>query len=55
MAKMQERKTNHNVGYHKKVKNPTTNYAKDSHKAFCKRCFAHNSGCPSKNPSNCNL
>lgn len=27
-------------------KNPTTNYAKDSHKAFCERCFKHNGRCP---------
>jgi hypothetical protein len=27
-------------------KNPTTNYPKDSHKAFCERCFRHNNGCP---------
>lgn len=30
----------------KRGKNPTTNYAKDSHKAFCKRCFAYNGKCP---------
>lgn len=28
-----------------KQKNPTTNYAKDTHKAFCERCYAHNKGC----------
>lgn len=39
-------KTNHQTGYHKAIKNPTTNYAKDSHKDFCKRCMSHNNGCP---------
>ena len=37
-------KTHHQTGYHKPVKNPTTNYPKDSHKAFCKRCMGYN-GC----------
>lgn len=37
----------------------TTNYAKDSHKAFCERCFKHNGRCPNtkgqrKDPK-CNL
>lgn len=32
-----------------KQKNPTTNYPKDSHKSFCKRCFAYNKGCPETN------
>ena len=28
-------------------KNPTTNYAKDSHRAFCNRCFySHHRRCP---------
>ena len=27
-------------------KMPTTNMAMDSHKRFCRRCFAHNKGCP---------
>lgn len=40
-------KTNHQTGYHKRVVNPTTNYAIDSHKAFCGRCYATNEGiCP---------
>lgn len=39
-------KTNHQTGYRKPAKNPTTNYSKDSHKDFCKRCMSHNSGCP---------
>ena len=26
-------------------KNPTTNYPKDSHKAFCERCYTQNKGC----------
>lgn len=40
-------KTNHRTGYHKPVKNPTTNYPMDSHKAFCKRCLGYNHGiCP---------
>lgn len=30
----------------RKQKNPTTNYAKDTHKQFCERCFAYNKGCP---------
>lgn len=41
----------------KSKKNPTTNYPKDSHKAFCRRCFDYNNGmCP--NPGGeekCNL
>jgi len=48
-------KTNHQTGYHKRVKNPTTNYPMDSHKEFCKRCKAYNGGCPSANPKDCNL
>lgn len=48
-------KTNHQTGYHKPVVNPTTNYPKDSHKAFCKRCLERYHGiCPmnhSKIPS----
>lgn len=40
-------KTNHHTGYHKPEKNPTTNYPKDSHKEFCKRCLRYNDGfCP---------
>ena len=41
-------KTHHRTGYHKPIKNPTTNYAPDTHKAFCKRCFwQYNHGvCP---------
>lgn len=42
-------KTNHQHGYKKPVKNPTTNFAKDSHKEFCKRCLDHNGGCPANN------
>lgn len=53
---MNKTKTNHQTGYHKPVVNPTTNYPKDSHKAFCKRCLEryHGGICPmthSKNPS----
>lgn len=43
---MKEKKTNHQTGYHKPVKNVTTNYPKDGHKEFCKRCMGYNSGCP---------
>ena len=41
-------KTRHRTGYHKPIKNPTTNAAMDTHKAFCKRCFwQYNKGiCP---------
>lgn len=39
-------KTNHRTGYHKPIKNPTTNAAPDGHKAFCKRCLVYNGGCP---------
>ena len=28
-----------------KQKNPTTNFAKDTHKAFCERCYAFNKCC----------
>lgn len=52
-------KTNHHTGYHKPVKNPTTNYPMDSHKAFCKRCLGYNGGiCPmtGRGPtSSCNV
>lgn len=52
---MNKTKTNHQTGYHKPVVNPTTNYPKDSHKAFCKRCLDRYHGiCPmthSRNPS----
>ena len=34
-------KTHHQTGYHKPVRNPTTNYPKDTHKDFCARCLAH--------------
>lgn len=45
---MNKTKTNHQTGYHKPVVNPTTNYPKDSHKAFCKRCLEryHEGICP---------
>ena len=43
-------KTNHQTGYHKPVKNPTTNFPKDTHKDFCVRCFRHNGGCPDGRP-----
>lgn len=39
-------KTNHRTGYHKPIKNRTTNYPKDGHKAFCVRCRGYNGGCP---------
>ena len=40
-------KTHHKTGYHKPVKNPTTNYPMDSHKDFCRRCLGYNQGfCP---------
>lgn len=39
-------KTNHQTGYDKPVKNPTTNYPMDSHKRFCTRCLTANKGCP---------
>lgn len=48
-------KTNHQTGYHKPVKNPTTNYQADSHKEFCKRCKVYNNGCPSRHPNKCSL
>ena len=35
-------KTNHQTGWHKPLRNPTTNYAKDTHKKFCERCYAFN-------------
>lgn len=37
-----------------KKTNDTTNYPKDKHSDFCKRCMARNHGCPvtrSKKPS----
>lgn len=43
-------KTNHQTGYHKPIKNPTTNYAMSSHKVFCQRCYDRHSGiCPATN------
>lgn len=40
-------KTHHRTGYHKPIKNPTTNAAPDTPKEFCKRCFKLNGGiCP---------
>lgn len=41
--------------HRKKSKNPTTNYPKDSHKDFCKRCMKFNGYCPNGNPKTCNL
>jgi hypothetical protein len=43
-----------------KLTNHTTNYPKDSHKFFCKRCLAHHKGkCPAtrsgKPSGKCNL
>lgn len=35
-------KTNHQTGYHKPVKNRTTNYGPDTHSKFCRRCIEHN-------------
>ena len=45
-AMSKETKTNHQTGWHKRISNPTTNYPKDSHKAFCRRCLAYNQGGP---------
>ena len=40
-------KTNHQTGYRKPLRNPTTNYGKDTHSKFCERCMAFNHGiCP---------
>lgn len=39
----------------KKQKNPTTNFAKDSHRAFCERCKRYNHGCPAANRKQCSL
>lgn len=41
-AKLWGKKTNHQPGYHKRVVNPTTKYAPDSHKKFCERCEKRN-------------
>ena len=43
-----QRKTNtpHNTGWHKKSRNPTTNFPPDTHKIFCERCKKFNHGCP---------
>lgn len=54
MAREKEkRKTNHQIGYRKKQKNPTTNFdgiegKHDfySHGNFCKRCLNFNRRCP---------
>ena len=56
---MKDTKTNHQTGYHKPVKKFTTNYPKDSHEKFCKRCIGYNNGCPvtgtSKPSADCNI
>ena len=44
---------------HEKGANNTTNYRKDKHEYFCKRCYKHNNGCINtgnrrKDP-NCNV
>ena len=44
--KATEHKTHHQTGWHKRAKNPTTNYGKDTHKQFCERCIAFNGFCP---------
>ena len=43
---MNKSKNDRQNDYHKSTANPTTNYPKDSHKKFCKRCLAYNAGCP---------
>lgn len=58
MPRMAATKTNHQPGYHKPIVNPTTNYPKDTHKEFCRRCLAHHAGCPitNRNPAkSCSL
>ena len=45
-AEFPPNKTNHQTGYHKPQVNPTHNYAKDTHKKFCERCFVYNGFCP---------
>lgn len=41
---------------HKKcIKNPTTNYPKDTHAEFCARCKAYNGVCPAADSRKCNL
>lgn len=44
--------------YHKNIvkeRNKTTNYPKDSHAEFCKRCTAKHNGCPRVSKSGCDL
>lgn len=37
-------------------KKTTTNYPMDSHKDFCRRCFARHGGCPNRGgPKACSL
>jgi hypothetical protein len=38
-----------------KERNKTTNYPKDSHGEFCKRCFAEHKGCPRGTKHGCDL
>lgn len=38
-----------------KERNNTTNYPKDSHAAFCKRCETYNNGCPRGSKHGCDL
>lgn len=49
MKEKKTTKTNHQTGWHKRVKNPTTNYPMDTHKDFCKRCLKINGLCPMTN------
>lgn len=46
MSTIRDTKTNHQDGYHKPVKNPTTNYPMDKHSIFCRRCRSQNRVCP---------
>lgn len=38
-----------------KERNKTTNYPKDSHGEFCKRCTALHGGCPRGSKHGCDL
>ena len=44
---------------HEKGANHTTNFKKDGHERFCKRCFAHNGCCintgTKRKDANCNV
>ena len=58
-APTKQRKTNHQTGWHKRVKNPTKNSKSITHKEFCEICYAYNKCCINTNTTrldkNCSI